>query len=96
MIQRREKRKNARKEFKLTPQRLLYNMQDGQRKLMVSMSLQQHVLKSYHDDPTTGHIGIHQLSYSWKKMSEDVKAYVHSCPVCQMMKSDHRKQEGPL
>ena len=94
--------KEIRGDYELTPQGLLYQVKAGQRKLMVPVSLRQGVLKSCHDDPTAGHIGIHrtleivQRTYSWRKMGEDVKAYVRSCPVCQMMKSDHRKKAGLL
>ena len=69
---------------------------------MVPVSVRQRVLKSCHDDPCVGHVGIHrtleivQRMYSWKRMGEDVKAYVRSCPTCQMMKSDNRKQSGLL
>ena len=97
LIRRREEKQDARKEFEFTPQGLLVRLQDGKRKVMVPVSLRQRVLKSCHDDPTVGHIGIHrtleivQRTYSWKKMGEDIKAYVRSCPTCQMMKLDHRK-----
>ena len=29
-------------------------------------------------------------------MGKDIENYVKSCPVCQVMKSDHRKKVGPL
>ena len=59
IIERREKQKDARKEFELTPQGILYRVQDGRRKLMVPVSLRQRVLQTCHDDPTAGHVGIH-------------------------------------
>ena len=59
LIRRREEKQDARKEFEFTPQGLLVRLQDGKRKVMVPMSLRQHVLKSCHDDPTAGHTGIH-------------------------------------
>ena len=29
-------------------------------------------------------------------MGKDIENYVKSCPVCQVMKSDHRKKVGPF
>ena len=60
IIEHRKKQKDARKEFELSPQGILYRVQDGRRKLMVPVSLQQCVLQTCHNDPTTGHVGIHR------------------------------------
>ena len=55
-----------------------------------------------YDEPTKGHPRVYRTTelvkqrYWWKGMSKDIKNYVKSCPVCQVMKSDHRKKVGPL
>ena len=55
-----------------------------------------------HDKPTKGHLGVRwttelvKQQYWWKGMGKDIKNYVRSCPVFQVMKSDHKKQVGPL
>ena len=86
--------------FALTPQRLLVQEYDGQRKLVVPTSMRQKVMASCHDEPTKGHTGIYRTTelvkqrYWWKGMVKDIENYVKSCPVCQVMKSDHRKKVG--
>ena len=88
--------------FALTPQGLLVQEDDGQRKLVVPTSMRQKVMASCHDEPTKGHTGIYKTTelvkqrYSWKGMGKDIENYVKSCPVCQVMKSDHKKKVGPL
>ena len=69
---------------------------------MVPQSLRQKVLASCHDEPTKGHAGICRTEeltkqrYWWKGMGKDIQAYVRSCLVCQVMKSDNRKKVGLL
>ena len=64
--------KSGRHHFSLTPQGLLYYAKDGQQKLIVPTS--QNVLKSCHNDPTAGHVGITRTlelpkwTYWWKQM----------------------------
>ena len=88
--------------FALTPQGLLVQEENGQRKLVVPMSMRQKVLASCHDEPTKGHPGVRRTTelvkqrYWWKGMGKDIENYVKSCPVCQVMKSDHRKKVGRL
>ena len=88
--------------YEVTPQGLLCQVKDDRRKLMVPVSLRQRVMKSCHDDPVAGHVGIHRTTelvtrnYCWRTLVKDVRAYVRSCPECQGMKSDHRKQAGLL
>ena len=59
-------------------------------------------MASCHDEPTKGHPGIHRTTelakqrYWWKGMGKDIENCVKSCPVCQVMKSDHRKKVGAL
>ena len=88
--------------FALTPQGLLVHEDDGQQKLVVPTSMQQKVMASCHDEPTKGHTRVYKTMelvkqrYWWKGMGKDIENYVKSCPVCQVMKSDHRKKAGPL
>ena len=98
----RVRQRQVRSAFALTPQGLLVQEDDGQRKLVVPTSMRQKVMASCHDEPTKGHTGIYRTMeqvkqrYWWKDMGKDIENYVKSCPVCQVMKSDHRKKVGPL
>ena len=88
--------------FALTPQGLLVHEENGQQKLVIPMSMKQKVMVSCYDEPTKGHLGVHRMMelvkqwYWWKGMGNDIENYVKSYPVCQVMKSDHRKKVGPL
>ena len=88
--------------FALTPQGLLVQEDDGPQKLVVPTSMRQKVLASCHDEPTKGHPRIHRMTelvkqkYWWKGIGKDIENYMKSCPVCQVMKSDHRKKVEPL
>ena len=88
--------------YVVTPQGLLCQVKGDRRVLMVPVSMRQRVLRMCHDDTVAGHVGIHRThelvsrSYSWRTMTKDVREYVRSCPECQGMKSDHRKQAGLL
>ena len=85
-----------------TSQGLLYHVKDDRRRLMVPASLRQRVMKSCHDDPVAGHVGIHRTTelvsrnYCWRTLGRDVRAYVRNCPDCQGFKSDHWKPAGLL
>ena len=98
----RVRQRQERKAFALTPQGLLVQEMDSRRKLVVPQSLRQKVLASCHDEPTKGHAGIRKMEeltkqrYCWKGMGKDIQAYVRSCPICQVMKSDNRKKVGLL
>ena len=88
--------------FVLNPQGLLVQEDDGQRKLIVLTSMRQKLMASCLDKPSKGHLGVHKTTkqvkrqYWWKGMAKDIENYVKSCPVCQVMKSDHKKKVGPL
>ena len=98
----RVRQRQVRSAFALTPQGLLVQEDDGQRKLVVPTSMRQKVMALCHDEPTKGHTRIYRTTelvkqrYWWKGMGKDIENYVKSCPVCQVMKSDHRKKVGPL
>ena len=59
-------------------------------------------MKENHDVPSIGHVGQYRTvdlikrAFYWRGLWKDVGQYVRSCPVCQLMKSDHRKQAGLL
>ena len=88
--------------YQMDSQGLLYLQQDGRQKLVVPTSLRQRILRECHDIPSVGHVGIRRTvellnrTYYWKGMRGDATSYVHTCPTCQMVKADHRKQAGPL
>ena len=88
--------------FALTPRGLLVQEENSQRKLVVLKSMRQKVMASCHDEPTKGHPRVHRTTelikpqYWWKAIGKDIKNYVKSCPLCQVMKSDHRKKVEPL
>ena len=98
----RVQRKSERQTFALTPQGLLIRDEGGQKKLVVPTSLRMQVFNTCHDQPTVGHVGKHRTlelawrKYWWKAMGKEIEAYVRSCPICQVMKSDHRKKTGLL
>lgn len=71
-----------------------------QLKLYVPTVIRPTVLRYYHDHPTAGHLGVTKTlarlkqRFFWPKMVTDVKRYVISCPVCQLMKPSQRKPAG--
>ena len=75
---------------------------DGQQKIVVPLSLHQHVLHECHDIPTVGHVGMQRTldlvdrQFHWRNMRSDVISYVKTCPVCQEMKSETRAKAGLL
>ena len=60
------------------------------------------MLKETHDAKWAGHLGEERTmallfrSYYWPKMGEDVQAYVKSCLVCQLDKTEKKKMAGLL
>ena len=56
----RVRQRHVRSAFAITPQGLLVQEEDGQRKLVVPTSMRQKVLASCHDEPTKGHPGVHR------------------------------------
>ena len=83
-------------------QGILYRLQDGHEQMLVPRSRRQDIIKEHHDVPLIGHVGVHRTvdhikrAFWWKGLWGDVGQYVRSCPVCQLMKSDHRKKAGLL
>lgn len=69
-------------------------------KLYAPTSMRGTLLHYYHDHPTAGHLGVSKslarlrLRFFWPKMAADVKRYVTSCSVCQLIKPSQRKPAG--
>ena len=55
-----------------------------------------------HDVPAIRHVGLNRIvdhikrAFWWRGMWSTVGEYVRTCPVCQLVKSDHRKKAGAL
>ena len=77
-------------------------MQDGHEQMLVPWSLGQDIMKEHHYVPLIGHVGVHQTvdhikrAFWWKGLWGDVRQYMRSYLVCQLMKPDHKKKEGLL
>lgn len=60
------------------------------------------ILKTYHDEPLSGHRGIVETTrkireeYFWKGMSNDIKNYVDSCVTCQRNKIQRKTYQAPM
>ncbi|CAL8136546.1 unnamed protein product [Orchesella dallaii] len=65
-------------------------------------SLQDEIMKYFHDDPHSGHFGVRKTKvaiekrFFWKSMYKDIPNYVKSCDVCQKFKSENMKIRGLL
>ncbi|KAL6473700.1 hypothetical protein MHYP_G00172610 [Metynnis hypsauchen] len=71
-------------------------------KLVVPESLRESLLSYYHDHLTAGHLGFAKtlarlkLRFFRPKMRKDIRSYVLSCPLCQLMKLSQQKPAGKL
>lgn len=69
-----------------------------QMKLYAPATMRGCLLKYYHDHPTAGHLGtsktLAHLRFFWPSMASDVKRYVVSCSVCQIIKPSQSKPAG--
>ena len=69
---------------------------------MPSTKLRRELLKETHDTRWAGHPGEERTlallarSFHWPKMKEDVQAYVKTCHVCQVDKTERKKEAGLL
>ena len=67
---------------------------------MPSSKLRQKLLKETHDTRWAGHPGEERTlallarSFHWPKMKEDMQAYVKTCHVCQVDKTERKKEVG--
>lgn len=69
-------------------------------KLVVPKHEVKNVLKSYHDAPTAGHLGVERTvkrienNFFWKGLRKDVIQYVKTCIECQKYKPTNQKPAG--
>ena len=67
-----------------------------------SSKLRQELLKETHDTKWAGHpreernLALLARSFHWPKMKEDVQAYVKTCHVCQVDKTERKREAGLL
>jgi len=65
-------------------------------------SMVNQLLQAYHDNPTSGHLGINKTwhkirdRYFWPGMYKKIKEYVLSCAKCRQFKIDRTKSTGTL
>ena len=77
-------------------------MAKGGRLYVPAGQLMKELLRETHDTNWAGHPGegrtqaLLARSYYWPKMGEDVQAYVRSCLVCQLDKTERKKAAGLL
>ena len=70
--------------------------------MVVPKVLQQKVIRENHDVQAIGHAGLNRTmdhikrAFWWRGMWSTVGEYVRSCPVSQLVKSDHLKKAGVL
>lgn len=71
-------------------------------KIVVPKELRNQVLKECHDNPSSGHLGVHKTyfrvkdKYYWPKMRSDVAKYVRSCVICLEQKPEQKSPAGLL
>ena len=91
-----------RQEMQLLSLEILRRVEDGQKQMLVSQSLRQKIMEEHHDVLVIGHVGVQRTMHHikrefwWHGLWGDVGQYVQSCPVYQLMKSDHKKKAGLL
>ena len=90
------------KNFRISPQEILYHVEGDQWLMVVPKVLQQKIIQENHDVPTIEHVGLNRIvhhikrAFWWRGIWSTVGEYVRSCPVCQLVKSDHKKKAGAL
>jgi hypothetical protein len=93
------------KNFCLSNGRLcLQTIKNGKqyRRLCVPRSFRERVVKAYHDDLMSGHLGVRRTltkisnRFFWERLAIDVTNYVQSCPYCQGRKGVNKRPAGFL
>ena len=91
-----------RKKFRISPQGILHRVEGDRWLMVVPKVLQQKIIQENHDIPVIGHVRLNRTvdhikrAFWWHSMWSTVGEYVQSCPVCQLVKSDHRKKARAL
>ena len=76
--------------------------QDAPLRLVAPTSLRPEILRSLHDEPTSGHLGVERTltritdRFFWPTLHPDVQHYCASCLVCQQRKSPRSSPLGKL
>lgn len=89
------------KNFKLSPEKILYRCSGGLKKIVVPVSLVQSIIRLHHDLPTAGHAAVAktlarvQERFWWKGMEKDVIDYVRTCKSC-CQRSNYGRTQAPL
>lgn len=71
-------------------------------KIVVPKDQRTAVIRSAHDEPTSGHLGVFKTmarisqDYFWPKMLADVNRYVSRCTTCLKTKADNRRPIGRM
>lgn len=70
--------------------------------LVIPCKLQQEIFKAYHDNPSSGHLGVAKIYFriransNWNDMRRTNNKYVRSCHHCQTKKSPSVRLSGTL
>ena len=70
--------------------------------LLVPLKYQRELCKKFHDSASMSHLGRRrcykaiQLKYYWYKMSDDIRWWVKTCPVCQRRKAPRPTPRAPM
>lgn len=89
------------KNFRMSPEKVLYRLCSGEKKIVVPSSLVQEMIRLNHDLPTTGHAGVAKTldrvkqQFWWKGMEKDVMEYVRTCRSCSQ-RTNYGKAKAPL
>lgn len=69
-------------------------------KEVVPKDRRERLIKTFHDDPASGHVGVYKTlrricqRFTWPKMAADIQRYIKSCKVCAQQKIEARKPAG--
>ena len=69
---------------------------------VVPYSERRNVLEQYHDEKTSGHLGIKKTlskiraKYYWPGLQRDVRMYIAGCELCSKRKSDNVTKCAPM
>ena len=91
-----------RKKFRISPRGILYYVKGDRWLMVVPKVLQKKIIQENYDVLAIGHVGLNRTldhikrAFWWRGMWSTMEEYVRSCPVCQLVKSDHRKKVGAL
>jgi transposase InsO family protein len=72
------------------------------KKLVIPASMRTTIIKNFHDDGFSGHLGIYKtvgkikMRFWWTKMHADISEYVKTCTTCATMKSGTGAHRAPL